>query len=201
MSAHTWYLVPLAFLGCSDSGSIKADRFTVHAPAYATDPQASACVVVADLVSTRDSSNVDLTIKACAGSTCSLPSHQGVPEGPFVPGRAKTIEYELERCPSQPDRILVDVSRWGSMNMGIGGNGVVTRFEKTPGDDGRCSVAASLRVQNQVTRSLAFLVARDSEARPLARTIPFNVAEPQVVTEAFSVACELIASMELQVVL
>jgi hypothetical protein len=196
MKRLIWFVVPLATLGCGDPGRIEATRFTVY-------PLGSKCIVAADLVSTRDSSNVDLTIKACSGPTCSTPSNRQGAEGPFFHGTTKTIQYELEGCPPQPDRIVVEVSRWGS-TTGLGRPvGVVDRFQKTPVDGGRCSVATFLRVLDQVVDSTVFLVARDAWGRPLDRSSPSGVpktTEPYRETHTFQVRCELITSVDVQVV-
>jgi len=58
-----------------------------------------------------------VTRRACSGSTCSAASTGYPTEGSFLPGVAVTIKRELEGCPSHPDRIAVDVSRWGSTNI------------------------------------------------------------------------------------
>jgi hypothetical protein len=179
---------------CGDrSGAITASRFTVH-----PGPDGS-CVLVADLVADRDSSNVDLTVAACAGQHCSIPSRL-ITEGPFVPGRPKTIQYELDRCPARPDRVAIEISRWGSHNNALP-RVVVERFDRSV-VDANCTVQALLRATDQVTDSLVFLVARDGEGRPLDRTFPFGLPRstgPRQETVTFNAACDSIHAVEVQV--
>lgn len=189
-------MIVLASFGCHESGSIEATRFTVAA-------HGTKCVVIADLVSTRDSSNVDLDIKACAASTCSASSHTGVADGPFVPGRAKTSVFEVENCPPKPDRVVVEVSRWGSANAIVPPRATVDHVAKTPSDGGSCNVAATVHVAQPAAASSVILVARDAETRPLDRSraliaIPSGAAQP--VTETFRVPCERIAAVDAEVI-
>src|SRR5262249_33363833 len=50
-------------VACHRSGNIAAKRFTVY-------PDGSRCVLVADLVSDFESSNVDVVVQACAAERC-----------------------------------------------------------------------------------------------------------------------------------
>lgn len=188
-------VVVLALAGCKEGGQVTAARFTVYPGA------AGACVVVADLVSTRNSSNVDVTLRACAGEVCSAASRE-MTEGPFMPGRAKTVQLELGGCPDGVDRIDVDVSRWGSINNALSVV-EVARVEKAPRDGGGCDARVVLRPVKQIGDSLVFLVARDREGRPLDRTLPFPVPESKEMSghqDAFASACEAIDRLDVQVV-
>jgi hypothetical protein len=181
--------------GCKEGGSISVPTWTVHAG------EGGGCTLVADLVSTRDSSNVDLTLRACAGERCSAETRE-MTEGPFVPGRAKTVQVGLGGCPEAPDRIEVSVSRWGSANNPLS-RVEVARVERAAADGGGCEVRVVLRSIEQSGDALVFLVARDRAWRPLERTLPFSLPEGTPMTghpAVFAARCETIETVELQVV-
>jgi hypothetical protein len=151
-----------ALLACSERGSITSRSFTV------TPLSGDSCTLIADLVSDRDSSNVDITVAACSGSRCSGRSSTRT-EGPFVPGRAKTVAIELDGCPDHPDRIDVAVSRWGSRNNALP-TATVEHLDKSP-DETRCRIDSVLHTSAEFGDSTVFLVARDHASRPAGREL------------------------------
>lgn len=184
-------LLLAALLVACHKDRIEAPRFTVYA-------SGAGCVVVADLVSQRDSSNVDLQLKACKGDRCSAPSNRNVAEGPFAPGRAKTVSYQLGDCPPEPDRIDIEVTRWGSPTNGLP-TGVVDHVDKVS-EDGGCRLDASVHVDGAFGDSLSILVGRDAAGKPLDRSLPFSVPKsgPHRETWRTATPCDRIATLELQ---
>ena len=186
----------VALAGCKESGSIRVPHFTAY------PLESGSCVVVADLVATRDSSNVDVTMRACAGSDCSAVTRE-MTEGPFVPARAKTVKFEVAGCPASPDRVEVEVHRWGSRNNALSPVSLV-REERSPAAGGGCDVRVVLRRGEPIIGdALVFLVARDAEGRPLDRTLPFQVGSTPGMSghsDSFAPACTSIAAIEVQVV-
>ncbi|HUS64181.1 MAG TPA: hypothetical protein VMZ28_06540 [Kofleriaceae bacterium] len=186
----------VALAGCKEGGSIRVSRFT----AYPRD--SGGCVLVADLVATRDSSNVDVTMRACAGSDCSAVTRE-MTEGPFLPGRPKTVQFDVAGCPASPDRVEVEVHRWGSPNNALS-QVTLVREERAPSEGGGCDVRVVLqRGEPIIGDALVFLVARDTEGRPLDRTLPFQLAPtpgPSGHSNSFVPACESVATVEVQVV-
>jgi hypothetical protein len=190
-----WVVVIVVALCACDRHSITATSFTV----YRGD--GGGCSVVADLISTRDSSNVDLEVRACGGQDCSLPSEGHPTRGSFRPGRIRTESFGFGSCPTSIDRLAIKVSRWGSSTSLLRGF-TIDGVERQPQGNG-CSVHAQVATDDALGFGDSIsLVARSADGKPAAVSLlgasRVDPPWPARVEAIFNVPCEQVHTVELQ---